>query len=129
MPLGARAVQVADGRTSTYFLTTFGRATREDVCSCAVKMDPSLSQALHLLNGDAANDRIRQGNLVGRMLAEGRTPGEVIDALFVRCDGRMPTEKERIETLVTVLAAADRKQALEDVFWALLNSPEFIFNH
>jgi hypothetical protein len=41
----------------------------------------------------------------------------------------MPTEKERIETLVTVLAAADRKQALEDVFWALLNSPEFIFNH
>jgi hypothetical protein len=129
MPLGARAVQVADGRTSTYFLTTFGRATREDVCSCAIKMDPSLSQALHLLNGDAANDRIRQGNLVGRMLAEGRTPGEVIDALFVRCDGRMPTEKERIETLVTVLAAADRKQALEDVFWALLNSPEFIFNH
>jgi hypothetical protein len=92
-------------------------------------MDPSLSQALHLLNGDAANDRIRQGNLVGRMLAEGRTPGEVIDALFVRCDGRMPTEKERIETLVTVLAAADRKQALEDVFWALLNSPEFIFTH
>ena len=129
MPLGARAVQVADGRTSTYFLTTFGRATREDVCSCAVKMDPSLSQALHLLNGDAANDRIRQGNVVGRMLAEGRTPGEVIDSLFVRCDGRMPTEKERIETLVTVLDAPDRKQALEDVFWALLNSPEFIFNH
>ena len=41
----------------------------------------------------------------------------------------MPTERERIETLVTVLDAADRKQALEDVFWALLNSPEFIFNH
>ncbi|MFM8413612.1 MAG: DUF1549 and DUF1553 domain-containing protein [Planctomycetota bacterium] len=129
LPLGARAVQVADGRTSTYFLTTFGRATREDVCSCAVKMDPSLSQALHLLNGDAANDRIRQGNAVGRMLDEGRTPGEIIDELFVRCDGRMPTERERIETLVTVLDAADRKQALEDVFWALLNSPEFIFNH
>jgi len=129
LPLGARAVQVVDGRTSTYFLTTFGRATREDVCSCAVSMDPSLSQALHLLNGDAANDRIRQGNLVGRLLAEGRTPGEVIDSLFVRCHGRMPSERERIETLVTVLDAADKKQALEDVFWALLNSPEFIFNH
>jgi hypothetical protein len=129
LPLGARAVQVADGRTSTYFLTTFGRATREDVCSCAVSMHPSLSQALHLLNGDAANDRIRQGNLVGRMLEEGRTPGEVIDSLFVRCHGRMPSERERIETLVTVLDTADRKQALEDVFWALLNSPEFIFNH
>jgi len=129
LPLGARAVQVADGRTSNYFLTTFGRATRDDVCSCAVSMDPSLSQALHLLNGDAANDRIRQGNVVGRMLDEGRTPGEVIDTLFVRCNGRMPTERERVEMLVTVLDSADRKQALEDVFWALLNSPEFIFNH
>jgi hypothetical protein len=129
LPLGARAVQVADGRTTTYFLTTFGRATREDVCSCAVTMDPSLSQALHLLNGDAANERIRQGNVVGRMLDEGRTPGEIIDSLFIRCDGRMPTERERIETLVTVLDASDKKQALEDVFWALLNSPEFIFNH
>jgi hypothetical protein len=129
LPLGARAVQMADGRTTNYFLTTFGRATREDVCSCAVRMDPSLSQALHLLNGDVANDRIRQGGLVERRLKEGRTPGEIVDELFVRCDGRMPTERERIETLVTVLDAPDRKQALEDVFWALLNSPEFIFNH
>jgi hypothetical protein len=129
LPLGARAVQMADGRTTNYFLTTFGRATREDVCSCAVRMDPSLSQALHLLNGDVANDRIRQGNLVERRLKEGRTPGEIIDELFVRCDCRMPTERERIETLVTVLDAPDRRQALEDVFWALLNSPEFIFNH
>jgi hypothetical protein len=92
-------------------------------------MDPSLSQALHLLNGDVANERIRQGGLVGRRLAEGRTPGEIIDELFVRCNGRMPTERERIETLLTVLDSTDRKQALEDVFWALLNSPEFIFNH
>ena len=68
-------------------------------------------------------------DLLGGMLAEGKTPAEVIDALFIRCDGRMPTEKERIETLITVLDAADTKQALEDVFWALLNSPEFIFNH
>ena len=52
LPMGARAVQIADGGSSTYFLTTFGRATRETVCSCEVKMEPTLSQALHLLNGD-----------------------------------------------------------------------------
>jgi len=129
LPLGARAVQVADGRTTNYFLTTFGRATREDVCSCAVRMDPSLSQALHLLNGDAANDRIRQGKLVERRLAAGDTASAIIDDLFVRCYCRMPTERERLETLVAVLDASDKRQALEDVFWALLNSPEFIFNH
>jgi hypothetical protein len=129
LPPGARAVQVADGRTTTYFLTTFGRATRENVCSCAVKMDPNLSQALHLLNGDAANDRIRQGGLVDGWVKEGRPSTEIIDDLFVRCCGRMPTERERVETLTTVIAAADRTQALGDVFWALLNSPEFLFNH
>ncbi|MEI6257399.1 MAG: DUF1549 domain-containing protein [Planctomycetota bacterium] len=129
LPLGARAVQVADGRTTNYFLTTFGRATREDVCSCAVRMDPSLSQALHLLNGDAANERIRQGKLVEQRLAAGTPPMAVIDELFVRCYCRLPTERERIETLAAVLNVSDQRQALEDVFWALLNSPEFIFNH
>jgi hypothetical protein len=129
LPLGARAVQVADGRTTNYFLTTFGRATRDDVCSCAVRMDPSLSQALHLLNGDAANERIKQGGLVAAAIAEGKPDSEIIDGLFVRCYGRMPTERERLETVTAVTGAADRKAALEDVFWALLNSPEFIFNH
>ena len=47
LPLGARAVQIADGNITTYFLRTFGRATRETVCSCEVKMEPNLSQALH----------------------------------------------------------------------------------
>ena len=61
LPVGARAVQIADGRSSTYFLTTFGRATRETPCSCEVKMEPTLSQALHLLNGDTVNAKIKQG--------------------------------------------------------------------
>lgn len=129
LPEGARAVQVADGRTSTYFLTTFGRATREEVCSCAVSMDPSLSQALHLLNGDVGNQRIQQGGVIDRWIKEGRHDTEIIDELFVRCYGRSPQERERVETLATVQNGSERKQALEDVFWALLNSPEFIFNH
>ena len=129
LPLGARAVQVADGRTTNYFLTTFGRATREDVCSCAVRMDPNLSQALHMLNGDTANERIKQGGLIARDIAAGKPDSEIIDELFVRCYCRKPTERERLETVTAVIGAADRRAALEDVFWALLNSPEFIFNH
>jgi len=66
---------------------------------------------------------------VARQVGEGKPDSEIIDGLFVRCYGRMPTERERIETVTTVMTAPDRKAALEDVFWALLNSPEFIFNH
>ena len=74
LPLGARATQIADGATSTYFLTTFGRATRETVCSCEVKMEPTLSQALHLLNGDTVNGKIQQGGVVPRLLAAKKEP-------------------------------------------------------
>ena len=129
LPQGARAVQIADGNVSTYFLTTFGRATRETVCSCEVKLEPTLSQSLHLLNGEATTQRIVQGNLIGRRLAEKKTPEEVVEELFVRCLSRKPLPEERAKLLAAVGAEADKKRALEDVFWSLLNSREFMFNH
>jgi hypothetical protein len=129
LPLGARAVQIADGNVSTYFLTTFGRATRETVCSCEVKLDPTLSQSLHLLNGEATTQRIQAGDLIGRRLAEKKPPAAIIDELYVRCLCRkpLPGEKAKLEGLVA--AEKDKKKALDDVFWAVLNSREFMFNH
>jgi hypothetical protein len=129
LPLGARAVQIADGAISDYFLTTFGRAPRETVNACDVNVAPTLSQALHLLNGQTLESKIRGGGVVKRLLAEGKTPEQVIDALYRRCFSRPPTERE-LQSLRGMLG--DEKtvqQALEDVFWALLNSREFIFNH
>ena len=120
LPLGARAVQVADGNTTNYFLTTFGRATRETVCECAVKMEPNLSQALHLLNGDTVNNRIREGKLIERRLAEKKTPDEIIDELYVRCFSRRPTDDERTSLTAALDKEPDKKKGLEDVFWALL---------
>src|SRR5690606_20848643 len=58
LPLGARAVQIADGRTSNYFLTTFGRSPRETVCATEAKTEPTLSQALHMLNGNTIGGKI-----------------------------------------------------------------------
>jgi hypothetical protein len=131
LPLGARAVQIADGNTSNYFLKTFGRATRETVCSCEVKMEPNLSQALHLLNGDTVNARIQQGAVVKKLIDAGKKGPEVLDELYIRCLGRKPTEDEAKKILAQV--ASDDKNTLrlglEDVFWALLNANEFIFNH
>jgi hypothetical protein len=129
LPPGARAVQIADGATSTYFLTTFGRATRETVCSCEVKMEPTLSQALHLLNGDTVNGKIVQGGVIKRLLAETKFPEERIVSLYLRTLARLPT-KEELDRLAPLLAPnADQEQVLGDIFWALLNSREFLFNH
>jgi hypothetical protein len=129
LPLGARAVQIADGQVSTYFLSTFGRASRESVCSCEVKLEPTLSQSLHLLNGDTTTQRIAGGNLIGRRLAEKKTPQEILDEIYVRCLSRKPTDKEKTRLEGLLAAESDKKKALDDTFWALLNSREFMFNH
>ncbi len=129
LPVGARAVQIADGNVSNYFLTTFGRAKRETVCSCEVVMEPSLSQALHLLNGSTVHSKVIQGKVVPTLLEAGKSPVEVIDELYVRCLGRKPNDQERQALVAEVDAQEDKKTALEDIFWAILNSREFVFNH
>ena len=129
LPQGARAMQIADGNVSTYFLTTFGRASRETVCSCEVRLEPTLSQSLHLLNGDVSTQKIQAGNLVARRLTEKKAPADIIEELFIRCLSRkpLPAEKSKLESVC--MAETDMKRALEDTFWALLNSREFMFNH
>ncbi len=129
LPLGARAVQIADGQTSTYFLTTFGRATRTTVCACEVNTDPNLSQALHLINGDTSQGKIAQGGLVKQQLDAGKTPEQIIETIYIRCLSRKPNADETAKLMGVVQQSANPQQGLEDVFWAVINSREFIFNH
>ncbi len=126
---GAHAVQIADGNTSSYFLTTFGRATRETVCSCEVKTEPNLSQALHLLNGGTVHGKIENGGVVKKLAKQGKSPDETITDLYLRCLSRPPTEKELAKLKSFFKEDKNQDQVLGDVFWALLNSKEFIFNH
>ena len=129
LPLGARAVQIADGATSTYFLTTFGRATRETACSCEVKMEPTLSQALHLLNGDTSNQKIQQGGIIAAWLKENQPPEQIIERLYIRCLSRKPQPEELAALKPLFGEGSDVKRSLDDIYWALLNSREFLFNH
>jgi hypothetical protein len=133
LPSGARAVQIGDGRTTNYFLTTFGRATRETVCSCEVTMDPSLSQALHLMNGDTVTEKIEEGGMVKALTTEGKNSEQIIEQIYIRALTRKPTAEEMTQLLEEVNSAgedaAQRELVLNDVFWAVLNSKEFMFNH
>lgn len=129
LPPGARAVQVADGTAAHYFLNTFGRSNRSTPCTCEVKTSPTLSQALHLLNGESTTGKIKEGNLIRSLLDQGQSPIEVAKSLYRRCLTRECTESE-IKNLQTNLADyKDPAEGLEDLFWAILNSNEFIFNH
>ncbi|MEC9093377.1 MAG: DUF1549 domain-containing protein [Planctomycetota bacterium] len=128
LPLGARAVQIADGNTSTYFLSAFGRASRETVCSCEVKMEPNLSQALHLLNGQTLQSKIAAGGVIKKMLDAKKTPEQIVEDIYIRCFTRKPTETELKNLVAEVNSAENKQQVLEDLLWALLNAREFLFN-
>lgn len=128
LPAGARAAQIADGATSNYFLSTFGRAPRETVCACEVDVQPNLSQAFHLLNGDATNDKVVAGGVVSQLLEQGASPEQVIHRLYLLCYSRRASDVER-RGLRQTLADGTELDRLNDIFWALLNSKEFLFNH
>ena len=130
LPQGSRAVQIADGRTSTYFLTTFGRASRDTVSSCEVNTEPTLSQALHLINGDTIQRKVREGKLIPDLLAKGTPSEKVVEEIYLRALSRKPTADEASRIKAALDANAEHAPlVLEDVFWAILNSKEFVFNH
>ena len=129
LPRGAKAVEIPDGNAANYFLTTFGRASRTTVCSCEVKVDPNLSQALHLLNGDTVQNKIEQGGVVKSLLKRGQTPEQIIANLYLRCLSRPPSPEELGKLKAFCKAGSAPEQVLDDVFWSLLNAKEFVFNH
>ncbi len=129
MPDGSRAVHLADGHTRNFFLTTFGRSTRDTPCSCEVSTSPTLSQALHLLNGEVTSGKIEEGGVVEALLEKHKNAMVVAENLYERCLSRKPLPKERAAIGAKLSSSKDVKQTLTDLFWALLNSNEFIFNH
>ena len=91
-------------------------------------MEPSLSQALHLINGDIVQSRIQSGGLTGELLEE-HPPAEVLRQLYLRTLCRPPSDDEQAAILGQLDKEPDKKAGMDDVFWALLNSKEFIFTH
>ncbi|HEV3447974.1 MAG TPA: DUF1553 domain-containing protein [Gemmataceae bacterium] len=131
---GVRAQQLPDVKIASTFLDAFGRPDRTQPCSCERQQDSSVSQALHLNNGQTLNDKLRaKGSRVDNWLNEKISDEEAIRRLFVLALSRDPSAKE-LQKFKDLLADAGqdksltRREALEDLFWAVLTGKEFLFN-
>lgn len=128
-PTGTRAVQLPEPGVASYFLTLFGRSDRVTACACERMGEVTLPQLLHLENGDELPKKIRSTDgRLARML-KNEKDSEVIDELYWTTVQRSPRTDEA-KTIREALAAGDsREEVYRDLFWALLNSKDFAFNH
>lgn len=130
-PEGYRAIQVWDNRMPSYFFRIFGRPVRASVCECERSNEPSIAQALHLMNSEEIMSKVRARQGTARRLARSsKTAGETIEELYLGTLSRYPSDREKAVMLkVFAEAKEDRQGAVEDVLWALLNTRGFVYNH
>jgi hypothetical protein len=140
-PAGTRALQLPDTQVASQFLTSFGRPNRV-ICDASERSsDPSIAQALHVINGDTLNKKLSANDgTVALFLKLGISDSRILDHLFLSAYGRYPSAAEREGALAALAKARDvkgpaeaqreaRRQALEDMLWAMLTSKEFLFNY
>ncbi|WP_250847018.1 DUF1549 and DUF1553 domain-containing protein [Aquisphaera insulae] len=129
--LGTRlAIRVPDPGVPSAILDTFGRCTRATACAPVQTPPLSLKQSLLLIGGDAIDSKVSNLNgYLASALKLDLEPDELVESLYLRTVCRFPTAEERSRWSAELKQAGHRGEAAEDLFWSLLNSREFAFNH
>jgi hypothetical protein len=139
-PMGTRALQLPDVVVKSEFLNAFGRPKRI-ICDAGERSsEPSIAQALHVINGDTLNKKLlAKDGYVGLFLRLGLSDARMIEQIYLSAFSRFPSEEEKKKAVELLTAsrlakgspeamAQSRRQAAEDLLWALLTSKEFLFN-
>jgi hypothetical protein len=131
-PLGTRALQLYDSAVDSYFLKTFGRNQRRITCECERSDEPTMVQVLHMSNGDTINQKLSaEKGVVSKMLSQALTSTQMVERVYLSALSRQPTapETQQLVALIDEAPPDQRRLAVEDLFWAVLTSREFVFNH
>lgn len=114
------------------FLNTFLRGDRDTKPRSS---DPSILQALSLMNNTVVTSRIHYSsasgasNTVSKLVNSGMNNSDLLDELFLSTLGRFPTNTEKSTLMNLLNASANRASTVEDIQWTLLNKVDFIYNH
>jgi hypothetical protein len=128
MPEGSRAMQLWTHRTASLFLDTFGRPDPNQDPPCERTSDTTVTQALHLMNSPEVHEKITHKSSRAVELAESaRTEAEIVEEVYLWVYSRFPSDEETQGALSWFEQVGERRTATEDLIWALLNTPEFVF--
>ncbi|MFO0909612.1 MAG: DUF1553 domain-containing protein [Isosphaeraceae bacterium] len=129
-PSQTRAIEVYDPTTVSNILDTFGRCSRTTGCAAVGTPPLSLRQSLLLIGGDVIESKVSNLNgYLANLLELSPEPGEIVENLYLRVLCRMPTQEELSRWVPVLQDPKQTREVAEDLFWALLNSREFAFNH
>ncbi|MFN7829481.1 MAG: DUF1553 domain-containing protein [Acidobacteriota bacterium] len=127
---GTRALQIPDAKNNPYFLTVFGKPPRLITVDSERTAEPSVAQALHAINGETLNQKLRApGGLIDSFVRHALSDEMALRHLYLAALGREPRPAEEKRLLTALRESDDRRQAIEDIAWAILTSKEFMFNH
>ncbi len=128
VPTGMRAAQIPDGMVAgNDFLTLFGRPKRQSACECERSSNLTLSHALSLINGNTISEAVSSPtSRIAKLAETEKDDKKLVEDIYLSCLNRPPTEKE--QKAVEFKPNANRLEVAQDLAWALLNSPAFLFN-
>jgi hypothetical protein len=129
MPQGSRSAQIWTTRVDSVFLDTFGRPNENQDPPCERVPDATVTQTLHLMNSPELHRRlVSDEGHAAKLAASPLTHEQLVEEIYLLIYSRRPDEQEReIGRRVYAEANTTRRQATEDLMWALLNTPEFMF--
>jgi hypothetical protein len=127
--MGVRAIHDRRGKGTDgdRFLKMFGKPPRLTPCDCERTNETTLAQTFRLMSGDVINGLLGSDqNRMAGMASSELTPAEMIEDLYWSSLTRGPSADEKTAALAYIEKNEDRRQALQDLEWALLNSAEFL---
>ena len=127
---GKRAIEIQDPATQSTILETFGRCSRLNGCASVANPALSLRQSLLVIGGPVVEEKVSSPRgYLANLLELGLAPDEIVENLYLKTICRPPTSEEVAHWAAELSQAKSLREAAEDLFWALLNSREFAFNH
>ena len=132
-PAGTRTIELKAPNQGNYFLTIFGRPQADSACECERSSEANLAQSLHMLNSSEIQSKLSDDNGRAALLAKqaDRALDDKVRELYHWFYARPPDGEELQVALGHIDSAEEdkKREAYEDVVWALLQTKEFLFNH